>query len=333
MTTDKLSPANAWPDQIDALDLAIIFHHTYERLAPNMGYDTRKETRIFDPESANGKLMVAVCAEILPKLHPAATNYIVRRTDTPPNPPTVLTTTQAPTPRTDAKHGCWFANEKMVPSDFARQLERELAEAREEVAACQEELRLCQQDAITLQNELAATQAELEVQSVGLNSWINIWRERTERAEAELREERIARKEDARDYQSQLEHSTNELAAAQAELGGLRKPGMVSLAQYQDNLAAAQAELKKVADVRDAWHLAHEERVTKHLDAIDRAEKAEAELKAQSEIVKLQSAKDGVWIHLNCDGQGFSYCLDNDWMAKKFCNAYRAYLQYSEEKE
>ena len=36
----------------------------YEQLAPNLGYDTRKETRIFDPESANGKLMVATCAKI-----------------------------------------------------------------------------------------------------------------------------------------------------------------------------------------------------------------------------------------------------------------------------
>lgn len=54
--------------ELDPLDLAIMFHHTYERLAPNMEYDTRKETRIFDHESANGKLMVAVCAELLPKL-------------------------------------------------------------------------------------------------------------------------------------------------------------------------------------------------------------------------------------------------------------------------
>ena len=53
---------------MDALELAILFHHTYERLAPNVGYDTRVETRIFDPESPNGKLMVAVCAEILPLL-------------------------------------------------------------------------------------------------------------------------------------------------------------------------------------------------------------------------------------------------------------------------
>jgi hypothetical protein len=60
-------------EPIDALDLAIMFHHTYERLAPSVGYDTRVETRVFDPESPNGKLMLAVCAELLPKLytHPA----------------------------------------------------------------------------------------------------------------------------------------------------------------------------------------------------------------------------------------------------------------------
>jgi|GEM_PF-3874332 len=48
----------------DPLALAVLFHVIYERLAPNSGYETRKETRIFDPESANGKLMIATCAEI-----------------------------------------------------------------------------------------------------------------------------------------------------------------------------------------------------------------------------------------------------------------------------
>ena len=46
------------------LDLAKRFHEVYERLAPSFGYETRQETRAFDPDSANGKLMTAVCAEI-----------------------------------------------------------------------------------------------------------------------------------------------------------------------------------------------------------------------------------------------------------------------------
>lgn len=45
--------------------LARQFHDTYEALAPSFGYETREGTRIFDPESPNGKLMVAVCAVIL----------------------------------------------------------------------------------------------------------------------------------------------------------------------------------------------------------------------------------------------------------------------------
>lgn len=48
-----------------ALALAIRFHETYERLAPSFGYETRKETRAFDPTTPNGRLMVAVCAELL----------------------------------------------------------------------------------------------------------------------------------------------------------------------------------------------------------------------------------------------------------------------------
>lgn len=53
---------------IDALSLAIMFHHHYERLAPSKGYDTRVETRVFDPESPNGKLMVATCESVLAAL-------------------------------------------------------------------------------------------------------------------------------------------------------------------------------------------------------------------------------------------------------------------------
>lgn len=49
---------------IDALEAARRFHEAYERLAPSFGYETRKETRAFDPESPNGKLMIAVCGEV-----------------------------------------------------------------------------------------------------------------------------------------------------------------------------------------------------------------------------------------------------------------------------
>ena len=51
-------------DKSDALTLAIRFHETYERLAPSFGYETRADTKTFDPESKNGRLMVAVCAAL-----------------------------------------------------------------------------------------------------------------------------------------------------------------------------------------------------------------------------------------------------------------------------
>ena len=50
------------------LELARLFHETYERLAPSFGYNTRFNTRVFEPVSRNGKLMIAVCEEILKKL-------------------------------------------------------------------------------------------------------------------------------------------------------------------------------------------------------------------------------------------------------------------------
>ena len=52
-------------DWKEAEELARKFHDTYERLAPLYGYETRKETREFDPKTANGKLMIAVCGEVV----------------------------------------------------------------------------------------------------------------------------------------------------------------------------------------------------------------------------------------------------------------------------
>ena len=47
------------------LELAKIFHETHERLAPEYGYETRDDTKEFDPASKNGRLMVATCEAIL----------------------------------------------------------------------------------------------------------------------------------------------------------------------------------------------------------------------------------------------------------------------------
>lgn len=48
----------------DHAELARRFHDTYERLAPSFGYETRPDTKTFDPESPNGRLMTAVCGEV-----------------------------------------------------------------------------------------------------------------------------------------------------------------------------------------------------------------------------------------------------------------------------
>lgn len=61
----KLREALRAISSVTPLQLAVEFHVIYERLAAEYNYTTRTETRIFDPESANGKLMIAVCAEIV----------------------------------------------------------------------------------------------------------------------------------------------------------------------------------------------------------------------------------------------------------------------------
>lgn len=55
---------------MNAKELAILFHETYERLAPQFGYETRQETRQFNENTNNGRLMIAVCEEILNRLFP-----------------------------------------------------------------------------------------------------------------------------------------------------------------------------------------------------------------------------------------------------------------------
>jgi hypothetical protein len=53
-------------DQISSAEqLARRFHAVYERLAPAFGYETRTETRTFDPDTPNGRLMIEVCSELL----------------------------------------------------------------------------------------------------------------------------------------------------------------------------------------------------------------------------------------------------------------------------
>lgn len=49
----------------EAKALAILFHDTYERLAPEFGYETKPETRKFKASTPNGKLMIAVANEVL----------------------------------------------------------------------------------------------------------------------------------------------------------------------------------------------------------------------------------------------------------------------------
>ena len=52
-------------ETLEEVELAIMFHNTYERLAPSFGYETRVDTKLFDITTPNGMLMIAVCEEII----------------------------------------------------------------------------------------------------------------------------------------------------------------------------------------------------------------------------------------------------------------------------
>ena len=49
----------------EAYRLARRFHNVYEENAPKFGYETRKDTKDFIPDSPNGRLMAFVCCEFL----------------------------------------------------------------------------------------------------------------------------------------------------------------------------------------------------------------------------------------------------------------------------
>lgn len=51
------------PDEV--LALARKMHDDYERWAPDFGYATREDTRQFDPESPNGRLMLRVVSALI----------------------------------------------------------------------------------------------------------------------------------------------------------------------------------------------------------------------------------------------------------------------------
>src|SRR5690606_41919550 len=50
---------------VSGQQLAEQFNNLYEELAPQFGYKTKEESKIYSPESNNGKLMIAVSEQIL----------------------------------------------------------------------------------------------------------------------------------------------------------------------------------------------------------------------------------------------------------------------------
>ena len=63
---------------MDEVKLAKLFHQVYEDLAPSFGYETRTDTKEFDEEAKNGKLMIATCKAILPEILASQLDALVR---------------------------------------------------------------------------------------------------------------------------------------------------------------------------------------------------------------------------------------------------------------
>ncbi len=65
--TSTTGTSDQKPKELDWEKVAFLFHNTYEGLATKFGYETRKDTKEFDPESNNGKLMIATCKAVISK--------------------------------------------------------------------------------------------------------------------------------------------------------------------------------------------------------------------------------------------------------------------------
>jgi len=73
------TPSPTEPASGEGEQIARLFHDTYERLAPQYGYETRKETRAFDPASPNGRLMISVCSEVTSSLRSHLSTALAER--------------------------------------------------------------------------------------------------------------------------------------------------------------------------------------------------------------------------------------------------------------
>lgn len=63
----------------EAYRLARRFHEFYEQSASAFGYETKKETKEFNPESPNGRLMAWVCYEIVKEEKIALLKHIEKK--------------------------------------------------------------------------------------------------------------------------------------------------------------------------------------------------------------------------------------------------------------
>jgi hypothetical protein len=59
---------------MNSIKLAILFHDLYGQYAPEYGYKTKEETKIFKAHTPNGKLMIRVCREIQKYINCEAAN-------------------------------------------------------------------------------------------------------------------------------------------------------------------------------------------------------------------------------------------------------------------
>ncbi len=73
--SNEQTPKRSIP-MINGLETAKKFHEVYERLAPMFGYKTRTDTKEFDPDSPNGRLMIAVCTEVGNEIRKLSTEAI-----------------------------------------------------------------------------------------------------------------------------------------------------------------------------------------------------------------------------------------------------------------
>jgi hypothetical protein len=231
--------------------LARFFHDTYENLAPSFGYETRKDTREFNPESQNGRLMVTVCGAVLLRFNTALAAEREQKKN------------EHKLYQTELGRADRATDEREIAIGVAMGLKEKLLETEEQLAAERERHGIQAKGQIE-ENKLLSQQLAAEREKVHRCKVIHRHRETIEL----LKEQLAAERERILAYQAQIRGTNGKLMETRAALAAERERHREELqAEIHErdrgwsNYRESQQQLAAALKQRDDFRRALEQRV------------------------------------------------------------------------